>query len=118
MIKNVRDSGLQDYVTAIRKQERELLTERFEVKKRKLAHLRRKNEFLTDDEEEDTVQKIRKLSGEIIDSGGGLSPTITKMAWKILSRTERKIQFLGFQDQGIPKICQVVNAVTKANPHY
>ena len=26
----------------------------------------------------------------IIDSGGGLSPTITKTAWKILSRTERK----------------------------
>ena len=49
LIKNVRDSGLQDYVTAIRKQERErereLLAEKFEIKKRKLAHLRRKNEF-------------------------------------------------------------------------
>ena len=52
----------------------------------------------------------------IIDSGGGLSPTITKTAWKILSRTERKIQFLGYQDQGKPKTCPVVNAVTKAYP--
>ena len=52
----------------------------------------------------------------IIDTGGGLSPTITKTAWKILSRTERKIQFLGYQDQGKPKTCPVVNAVTKAYP--
>jgi len=46
LIKNVRDSGLQDYVTAIRKQERKLLTENFKIKKQKLAHLRRKNNFL------------------------------------------------------------------------
>ena len=52
----------------------------------------------------------------ILDSGGGLSPTITKTAWKILSKTERKIQFLGYQDQGVPKTCLVVNAVTKADP--
>ena len=38
LIKNVRDSGLQDYIMAIRKQKRELLTEKFEIKKRKLAH--------------------------------------------------------------------------------
>ena len=50
----------------------------------------------------------------VIDSGGGSSPTITKTAWTIISRTERQIQFLGYQDQGAPKICSVVNTVTKA----
>ena len=50
----------------------------------------------------------------VIDSGGGFSPTITKTAWKIVSRTERQVQFLGYQDQGVPKTCSVVNAVTKA----
>ena len=48
----------------------------------------------------------------VIDLGDALSPTITKTAWKILSRTERKVQFLGYQDQGVPKTCPVVNAVT------
>ena len=52
----------------------------------------------------------------VIDSGGGLSPAITATAWNIISRTERKIQFLGYQDQGDPKTCPVVNAVTKAHP--
>ena len=29
----------------------------------------------------------------VIDSGDGLTPTITKTAWKILLRTKRKVQF-------------------------
>ena len=51
----------------------------------------------------------------VIDSGGGLSSTITEVAQKVLSRTEKKVQFLGYQDQGDPKACQVVNIVTKAH---
>ena len=46
----------------------------------------------------------------------GDSLTITETAWKIVSRTERQVQFLGYQDQGDPKTCPVVNAVTKAYP--
>ena len=67
-------------------------------------------------------QKIRNIKGKqeetkdhimVIDSGGGFSPTITETAWKIVSRTERQVQFLGYQDQCDPKICPVVNAMTK-----
>ena len=65
LIKSGKDNGLQEYITAIRKQERELLTERFEVKKRKLAQLRRKNDFFTNEENDTHLHKIRKLSGEI-----------------------------------------------------
>ena len=46
------------------------------------------------------MEEKNKIDIMVIDSGGGLSPTITKTAWKILSRTERKVQFLGYQDQG------------------
>ena len=52
----------------------------------------------------------------IIDSGGGLSPTITKIAWKILSRTERKKSIPRISRSRCPKTCPVVNAVTKAYP--
>ena len=41
LLKSVRDNGLQEYVTAIRKQERELLTERFEVKKCKFSSFKK-----------------------------------------------------------------------------
>ena len=49
----------------------------------------------------------------IIDTGGGIQPTITKNAWKITNTYNIKISLSGYQSQEQPKECQVVNAVTK-----
>ena len=104
LLKSVRDNGLQEYVTAIRKQERELLTERFEVKKCKLAHLRRKNEYSMDDEEEDNIHKIRKLSGEIKTTEQGYI-NLEASVWKELDTDEKKL-------------IQKYNARVKCNENY
>ena len=104
LIKSVRDNGLQEYITAIRKQEMELLTERFEVKKRKLAHLRRKNEFLMDEEEEAQLHKIRKLSGEITTTEQGYIH-LEAAAWRELDTEEKKL-------------IQIYNARVKHNENY
>ena len=64
--------------------------ERFEVKKRKLAHLRRKNDFLMDDEEEDHICKIRKLSGEITSTEQGYIH-LEAAVWKELDTDEKKL---------------------------
>ena len=64
--------------------------EKFEIKKRKLAHLRRKNELLMDDEEEDYVRKIRKLSGEIKTTDQGFIH-LEADVWKNLDNDERKL---------------------------
>ena len=50
----------------------------------------------------------------IFDTGGGRNATVTKSAWKILQRTNHRTAMHGYQDKGPPKICPIVNAVTKA----
>ena len=90
LIKSVRDNGLQEYITAIRKQERELLTEKFEVKKRKLAQLRRKSDFFTNEENNTHLHKIRKLSGEIATTQHGYIH-LEAAAWKELDIEEKKL---------------------------
>ena len=67
-----------------------MLTEKFAIKKCQLAHLRRKNKFLTDDEEEDNLQKIRKLSGEIKTTDQGFIHLEAEI-WKDLDNDERKL---------------------------
>ena len=53
-------------------------------------------EWLHESKSKKNIRSIKNVKEKntdnimIIDSGGGLSPTITKTAWKILSRTERK----------------------------
>ena len=49
----------------------------------------------------------------IIDTGGGVHPTITKNAWKITYRHNSTISMSGYQSKGPPIKCDVVNAVTK-----
>ena len=90
LIKTVKDSGLQDYITAIRKQERELLTEKFEVKKRKMAHLRRKNDLYSSNESDGHIHKIRKLSGQIETTEQGFIH-LEASAWKELDPVEKKL---------------------------
>ena len=50
----------------------------------------------------------------VMDTGGGRNGTITKRAWRIEHYTNHCTAMLGYQDQGPPKICPVVNAITKA----
>ena len=56
-------------------------------------------EWLIEPEGKKKIRNIKNMEDKnkiniiLIDSGGGLPPTITKTAWKILSRTERKVQF-------------------------
>ena len=38
---------------------------------------------------------------------------MTKSAWKVLERTNHRTAMQGYQDKGPPKICPIVNAVTK-----
>jgi hypothetical protein len=50
----------------------------------------------------------------IIDTGGGVNPTITKNAWKITHRYNIIMSMSGYQSKDPPQECAVVNAVTKA----
>ena len=50
----------------------------------------------------------------VFDTGGGRNATVTTSAWKILQRTNHRMAMHGCQDKGPPKICPIVNAVTKA----
>ena len=81
---------MEDYITAIRKQERELLTERFEVKKRKLAQLRRKSESFVSKEDDEHLHKARKLSGQIATTEQGFIH-LEAGAWKELDPEEKKL---------------------------
>ena len=49
----------------------------------------------------------------IIDTGGGIQPTITQNAWKITHRYNTRISITGYQSKNPPQECDVVNAVTK-----
>ena len=57
---------------------------------------------MTEPFDKNIIRNIKDSEGNdiqdimVISTGGGLWPTITKRAWKILSRTERKVQFLGY----------------------
>ena len=50
----------------------------------------------------------------IFDTGGGKNPTITRRAWTIFETTNHQQEIRGYQDTSGGKICQIVNAVTKA----
>lgn len=49
----------------------------------------------------------------ILDTGGGKNATVTSRAWHVLARTNHTMELSGYQDQGNPKQCSVVNAITK-----
>jgi hypothetical protein len=49
----------------------------------------------------------------ILDTGGGINPTITNNAWKITYKYNDTISMTGYQSQQPPIECAVVNAVTK-----
>jgi len=49
----------------------------------------------------------------IIDTGGGVHPTITSNAWKITHRYNVTMSMSGYQSKDPPQECPVVNAVTK-----
>ena len=50
----------------------------------------------------------------IIDTGGGVQPTVTKSAWKITHRYNHTVSITGYQSAGPPVKCPVVNAITRA----
>jgi hypothetical protein len=50
----------------------------------------------------------------IIDTGGGIQPTITTNAWRVTHKYNATISLSGYQSQEPPIQCPVVNAVTKA----
>ena len=49
----------------------------------------------------------------IIDTGGGITPTITANAWKITHRYNITMSMSGYQSKAPPQECVVVNAITK-----
>ena len=49
----------------------------------------------------------------IVDTGGGVQPTVTTQAWTITHRYNTKISIEGYQSKAPPQECTVVNAVTK-----
>ena len=51
----------------------------------------------------------------IVDTGGGIQPTVTSKAWKITHKYNTKVSMSGYQSKDPPQECHIVNAVTKAN---
>ena len=49
-----------------------------------------------------------------MDTGEGDICTVTSRAWKVTHQTNHSTALSGFQDERPPKICPIVNAVTKA----
>ena len=49
----------------------------------------------------------------IIDTGGGITPTITANAWRITHRYNITMSMSGYQSKAPPQECIVVNAITK-----
>jgi hypothetical protein len=62
---------------------------------------------------------IRRVPGTtpthvlIIDTGGGVTPTITANAWKVTHTYNVTMSMLGYQSKEPPQECKVVNAITK-----
>ena len=50
----------------------------------------------------------------IMDTGGGQNCTITKRAFYITEITNHKASMSGYQDKSNPKMCSIVNAMTRA----
>jgi hypothetical protein len=51
----------------------------------------------------------------IIDTGEGVTSTITANAWKVTHRSNVAMSMLGYQSKAPPQECRVVNAITKVN---
>ena len=81
-----------------------MLTEKIEVKKREMAHLRRKNDFYSNNEGDGHLHKIRKLSGQI-ETTEHVFIHLEASAWKELDPAEKKI-------------VQKYNAKVKHNENY
>jgi hypothetical protein len=62
---------------------------------------------------------IRRVPGTaqthvlIIDTGGGVTPTITANAWKVTHTYNVTMSMMGYQSKELPQECKVVNAITK-----
>ena len=50
----------------------------------------------------------------IFDTGGGINSTITARAWHVFEYTSHFQQMSGYGDKSKPKLCNIVNAATKA----
>ena len=73
MLKNDRDITLRDCINAIRKQERELMMERYEKRKRRFNNMRRKKDQRDEEDDIEPSTKIRKLCGTLEINEGGFS---------------------------------------------
>jgi hypothetical protein len=51
----------------------------------------------------------------IMDTGGGVTPTITANAWKVTHGYNVTMSMLGYQSKAPPQECWVVNEITKVN---
>ena len=60
MLKNDRNITLRDCINAIRKQERELMMERYEKRKRRFNNMRRKKDQRDKEDDIEPSTKIRK----------------------------------------------------------
>ena len=65
MLKNDRNITLRDCINAIRKQERELMMERYEKRKRRFNNMRRKKDQRDEEDDIEPSTKIRKLCGTL-----------------------------------------------------
>jgi hypothetical protein len=82
-----------------------------------------KRQCLFQDQQYSTISSkipiIRRIPGTqqthvlIIDTGGGVTPTITKNAWKVTHTYNVTMSMLGYQSKEPPQECKVVNAITK-----
>ena len=51
----------------------------------------------------------------ILDSGGGCIPTITRKAWYITTTHSSQSSISGYQSTDPPRLCPIVNAITKVH---
>ena len=47
-------------------------------------------------------------------TGGGNLSTVINLAWSVIQHKNHKTQMSGYQDKGNPKLCDIVNSVSKA----
>ena len=89
MLKNNRNITLRDCINAIRKQERELMMERYEKRKRRFNNMRRKKDQRDEEDDIEPSTKIRKLCGTLETNEGGFL-RLPVNEWKDLPNEDKR----------------------------
>ena len=87
-----------------------------------LKQISSNNVVKKDDNSYDFTNRARNVNQQlndttdvfIMDTGGGTNCTVTKRAFYVTDITNKKSSLTGYQDKSEPKLCSIVNALTKA----